>query len=48
MITSKCGNEMLHAYIEKRASVKLAAVNQMQTIYYNLQKQHFVRIQAAD
>jgi len=47
MITSKCENEMLHSYIKKWASDKLAALNQMQTLDCNLQGQHFVRIQAA-
>jgi len=32
---------MLHTYIERCASDKLTAVNQMQTLHYNLQGQHF-------
>jgi len=47
VITSKCENEMLHTYIERCASDKLAAINQMHSLDCNLQEQHFVRIQAA-
>jgi hypothetical protein len=38
---------MLYTYIERCASDKLATVNKMQTLYWNLRGRHFVRIQAA-